>query len=401
MLGYLERNEADIAYQVFRPAQLEDDIVIVGPTVFPTGLKIISARGEASTKKNDMLNVTSKLATVTYVYLFICFIFASATLAYLLSRQGRQAKRKPLRIKRYYRAMLRSAWELLITLVDQENLNAISWPSRVVWTSFCWAIFMLIFAVLLNLMSVDGIVGQPPQRIDRVIDLFQGPYSEARVGMMKSFYYYATARSARSDSKLGILYQRMLRNDDCSDFRTCNLVDIDPTKLETSMKGLKMVEITVSELGFAFLADHSIYELLGKPLICLTRPDLGPKTHLSSDEMLTDYASVYFSKQTNRQLIKWMSYRLTSFLLESYSLKITAEKMLISFCENGPILYQEAAFRKCLDGVRPENGDPAGGLTFALFRKTHIASIFGISLAFSALIVECRAIIARFAYVYL
>ncbi|KAI1286178.1 hypothetical protein HDE_11161 [Halotydeus destructor] len=390
LLGYLERNDVSTVHQAFRPAQLADDVVIVGPTICPTGLQIVSAKGEVTNKANDMLNVTPQIGAVAYFYLSICCFLVLAIAGFLLVGRKNRPAWSPCSYKKFVRATIRSCWNLLITLVQQDNLNPVAWATRLVWICFCCAIFFMIFAVLLNLMSVDGIVGKAPERIDRVIDLFQGTYSTARVGMLKNFYYFTSVKLAPPRSNLGILYQRIIEANDCSDFNTCTLFAVDPAQMASSIEAMRIFNKTVSELGNAFLVDDSVFDQNLKPFVCLAIPSVGPKIHVSRDRMLSDYASIYFSKGTNPRVIKFLSYKLATFLLESGSARITIEKAYILLSESGPMPFEEQIFRRCLDGASDDEDDESrsAALSLSLFRKTLWLCGFGFLLSPVALVAE-------------
>ncbi|KAI1285107.1 hypothetical protein HDE_12217 [Halotydeus destructor] len=384
MLGLLQRNEATTVFQLFRPSQLRADIAVVGPTIWATGLQIVSAKGEARTSVNDMLNVTSQVASVAYLYLLICYILASFTLGYLIVYRNQA--------QTYVSAMLESKWNLLTTLVDQENFKTSFWTCRILWTSFCIAIFFLIFGVLLNLMSVDGVVGQTPQRIDRVIDLFQGVYSKARVFMLTSFYYFESVTSAPKKSQLGMLYRRMRDTDDCSDTRTCNFNYADPRNATSAWNILESFNYAFNHLGNGFLVDEQMFDTLLKPYICVALPKLGSSMHYTSDKMESDYASVYFSRTTDPRVVRRMSYRLTSILIEAAVTKIGLLELLRLMSENGPVAFNETSFRMCREGVRLDgDGAPSTALSLTLFRKTCWLSIVGLVMAVIALSTECWA----------
>ncbi|KAI1285994.1 hypothetical protein HDE_11462 [Halotydeus destructor] len=298
LLGAISRDEADTAFQLVRPASLKYDLVRIGPAVMPTDLIAMASKGKTVKFDFDVSDVLYN-GDLTTMSLFLIAVFMVASVL-AFSRRN---------VKDFASSCLRSTWNTLTTLVDQENYAVKSWWARILWLHYNLAIFVIVFGYIVNQISADEVVEKPPRRIDSVKDLFDPHFDKTKLMMSRNLFFYDYIITAKPQSRLGILFKRMSETSDCSKVDTCNFMDFKasdmPSMMTTLSKGIRAVESADS----ALLVDQNLSHRLGTMFGCSVFQDVLRGVQWTRDSLVSDYAAMFFSKKTGKHTLEYVSGR--------------------------------------------------------------------------------------------
>ncbi|KAI1290829.1 hypothetical protein HDE_07868 [Halotydeus destructor] len=392
MLGLAQRNEAQFLLNTVRPAGLEDDIVDIGRVLTPTGLLVISPRGEDDIESIEITDIMDAIKVDARLFILIT-IYAVLILMAFISTCNADITATKRNIDHFISKVNFIIWHFFSALTRQENLRTSSWSLRLIWLHCCVAIFILLFAALLNLLKTDGVADRPVHRIDKVDDLaYEADFQDISIMIYKAALFYETLRTAPKKSRGNILYERMLITDQptgkwAGKIQHMSFLEV---KYSDSAKARVMQDM-ISE-GFVrlervLLMDIFSFEMIYYPVNCITNIELAETMHRSQDFVYSDFTCQFFSKMANRDLRQVVDYR-SAVMVEGHMFPTLIGRLLEIF---GDILPASDDFRRfcCLKRFsQPEVPAVPSSVAVEKVRKMIFAVIFGILLAFCVLLAE-------------
>ncbi|KAI1285911.1 hypothetical protein HDE_11472 [Halotydeus destructor] len=391
MLGMAQRQEISMGVQVFRPASVEDEIVIVGPVILPTGLMVVSSLGQGlKDSDDDILNVFRSLKMEAIVFLGIS-VYTLITFVAFVSAYERNPTRM-LKLKFFVRQYLDKLWHLVMTVVDQENLPSSMWTIKLVWAFCCFAIFAVIFGYLMNLIQTDGVVEQPPKRIEYVHDLVHEPeFQDTHLMIITALHFYGYLLSSPKGSVANVLFERMSRTDKDDTTATLHHTSFLEMQLSNPARSMESFAYMTSDVEIgnriakALLVDTSIYDIAVHPAACIVAPDVVLRSLLSKDFVVSDYATVFFSKTVDKDLMRLATSKLTSVMEHGILYQICGA--MIKVFEDTILTDDKFKRFRCLHGIPPDD-IPVAPPSFELGKLRKASVICGCMIAMS-LVVFC------------
>ncbi|KAI1291780.1 hypothetical protein HDE_06987 [Halotydeus destructor] len=300
--------------QFVRPAGIEDDIVEFTPVVMPSGLQVMTTDGNGTTDTHDVMNVLQNIHMDASIYFVICWYFATAFLAFALVRRTRSLVL--VKLKRWLAQWYEQTFHFAVTMVDQEYLSPTPWSVRFAWLSCCVAIFVAIAGYLLNFIQTDGIVEQPGRRLERFHDLLDDKYyQEFQLSVITGFTFYSYFVTAAEGTAAYRLYSRMKKTDNCSYSATltdCSFVRVRTADPSDALEVVKYISTHAYKRGL--LINKSYVEAVLRPSACMFLSDVLSKSRASNDFLVADYMTGFYSKNIDRNLLKYLNHRITSMV---------------------------------------------------------------------------------------
>ncbi|KAI1289585.1 hypothetical protein HDE_08876 [Halotydeus destructor] len=311
ILGNVKRHEADMGLHIVRPASLQHEVVKLGPAVFPCELAVLTSRQLSGSADYSFLDFLSN--QTQFLVLIVGFIIA-AILAFAIT-----AKNRSTSVENFVRQYSEAMEQVAETILDQENASHALWSQRILWLSTCVAIFVIVFGYLVSYVSTDQLIERPSKTLDTVDDLFSPGFAKMRLVMSRNFLFFEHMQSADPQSRSGQLFARMSRGNNCSQPETCNLMHFSTNDLaKVSPLALALgPEFVEGHAGFLF--DREIVQQSRATVGCKINPKMNgtsviDRLHVSRDNVVSDYSSVYFSHKADKQVVKYVSYVVQTLL---------------------------------------------------------------------------------------
>ncbi|KAI1290899.1 hypothetical protein HDE_07830 [Halotydeus destructor] len=162
LLGILQRDEADYAFQLVRTDAIVDDNIYVGPAIYSGSASIVSKTARYRILDIEVTDVVRQFHAVTWAYLgIIAFtIMAACSLMYLALTKNELTR---LQTAEVWKKPAWTFWEILISQVNFKYDYGCTSATRLVAAI---GVFVVISSYLLNFMSCDQVTKQPLPLID-------------------------------------------------------------------------------------------------------------------------------------------------------------------------------------------------------------------------------------------
>ncbi|KAI1285875.1 hypothetical protein HDE_11473 [Halotydeus destructor] len=318
MLGMAQKQEITFAMQVVRPAGLRDDIVHLGPVLLPTGLQVSIPIGKGGTDTDDIMNVFRNVRWNALTYVLIWMYITTVLVAFFAAQQKTKFIMK---LKRWTSQWLNKVFHFTMALVAQESLASQVWAIRFVCLSFSIAIFVAVSGFLLNLIQTDGVVEMPPKWVEYFYDLIHEPeFKDRHLMIFTAFHFYDYLLTSTNGTLAYDLFTRMVKTDNCSFSETmqhCSFLKpqiSDMSSLAEMLMFMSTDDESVSKGRRALLIDKSIYDIALHPAGCIISTDAVLMTRNSKDFVVSDYATIFYSKTADKHLMKYVNHRTTSIV---------------------------------------------------------------------------------------
>ncbi|KAI1300192.1 hypothetical protein HDE_03497 [Halotydeus destructor] len=342
LLGLAQKNAITFAFQCVRPAALEEIVVDIGPVVMPTELVIDSALSADRQLEADLMDVFDNVDLDTAIYLLILLICSIAILAWISVYKTRQKFTKCLKLSRFASQCCHLTWNSFALTVDQEHFKTKFAAIAVAWTVTCFATFVLVFGVILNLMSTDSFVSQRDPRIELVSNLVDDVYfRQHRVVILTVSAFYSYVRSAKEGTRAYRLHQRMLQTDKCGELEHCSLLEFDgrnPSTVQYIAHHFK----TRSKI--AALVEDYFSAKIARPTGCIFGVDEERTVFTSKDSLVSDYATMFFSRLADKESKEYFSTRANHYI-EAGLVQPLTEALLQKVADIVPTDREFARFR--------------------------------------------------------
>lgn len=292
------------------PEMLHDDPILCGPVAVAGQPIIVSKRGPTTLMSVDILDVFS-----TFDYLFVaaystcCIITAVLLVAFAsMSRRGKRCSFERIwfrktRIK-FMRRLAGICWRMVELILDQENYVKPHAATRMLWSCFVLATFVIIFGYVWNLLSVDMVAVIPSPNIDNVEDLLSPTFKHVRPLTVSNFYTLSIIKGASKTSSMHKLYKHMMTR------KNESLVNIDiASSSEKSMKMMTRVMNAMQTGDEALLVFRFLLQFL-KSEYCHLRPDFTQTMYISRESMHETFLVFMYNKRINGELRRFYDYRL-------------------------------------------------------------------------------------------
>ncbi|KAI1285912.1 hypothetical protein HDE_11470 [Halotydeus destructor] len=354
---------------------------------------VVTSKGNSKAVTNDdLLNVLESFTSQTIVFLTVVMFIVVTLLAFVATYE--KTRKMPPKLKKLLFPWLSKAWNFALIVIDQEGMITKVWKINVAWLACCFAIFVLVFGYLLNLIQTDGVVMQPPRRVEVVHDLTNEPqFKDTHVMIISAFNFYQYLLGSSKETVGGNLFERMKRTD--SDGSTENLrhTSFLDLQLANPANSMELFAFMTSDLAAgnliskALLVDISMYELVVYPAACVVAPHVISRDHRSKDFVIADYVTFFFSNNVDEPLRKLASSKLTSIFEHGWIGKFYGS--LVNVLESSIATDDQFTRARCLHNIPDEIPTamfPAFGLK-KLAKTFVVCSIF-LALAILAFAVE-------------
>ncbi|KAI1287980.1 hypothetical protein HDE_09653 [Halotydeus destructor] len=308
-------DEIDFVSQKIRPAVLQDEVVGIGPVLFPTGLQSISRKGAATRATNDILDVLQDLSIEALAAVVICMYIGITVVTFVT--ESKRTSLLDFQLSQWVVGWLDKCWHFALTVVDQEILSPTIWAVRCVWLSCCVAIFLVVFGFLLGILSTDESVEIPSKRIETIHDLIHEPEFKDRPLMIFTILpFYAYLIESAKGTVASILYDRLKETDKCEagiSLENCSFVG---TQMADQEKAQNLLDLMYSKGGAkgsrVLLVDKYSWDPVFRPSFCVLAPGAFEGAHSSRDFVVADYATTFYNKAADKQLLKRSLYNIAT-----------------------------------------------------------------------------------------
>ncbi|KAI1287981.1 hypothetical protein HDE_09652 [Halotydeus destructor] len=390
LLGKVQRQEIDFVSQKIRPAVLQDEVVGIGPVLLPTGLQSISRGGAATRATNDILGVLQDLSIEALAAVAICIYIGITVVTFVT--ESKRTSLLDFQLIQWAVGWLDKCWHFALTVVDQEILSPTIWAIRFVWLSSCVAIFLVVFGFLLGMLSTDESVEIPSKRIETIYDLIYEPDFKDRPLMVFTILpFYTYLIESAKGTVASILYDRLKESDQCEagiSLVHCSFVE---TQMANHAEVTHQLNLMYSKGGAkgsrVLLVDKYSWDQIFRPLFCVLAPGAFEGAHSSRDFVVADYASTFYNKAADKQLLKRSLYNIATAVetaVLSHSVKLILQAVADS-TSTDDVLKRDRCVADIGDDVMVET---PGAFKLAKFKKTSVIISVMVVVSTIALILE-------------
>lgn len=292
-----------MALSVVRPDSLPFEPVRIGPVLSSDELKFMITKRKGAQKFLDVISIVQNFDLLTYSYIFCCTYCVIAISAIITFcgriRRKKRTVRKCKIVWLVMKSVSKYSWSICEIFLDQENLNPITWPDRILWLHYCLACFFTIFGIFLNLMSTEMVAVTKLPRIETLADLFLPYFSKSTPSVFTNLPSYSLIKSAPANSLLGALKERLNVNPRFS------LINLDHRNSEYMMERARDVQAAISGDDTSLISSEWTIDAIRIGL-CSSNPDLASKFYISksfADGVMT----FYFNKQFDVRAVNYIS----------------------------------------------------------------------------------------------
>ncbi|KAI1285908.1 hypothetical protein HDE_11476 [Halotydeus destructor] len=233
----------------------------------------------------------------------------------------------------------------------------------------------------------------PPSRIEHIYDLFHDPeFKDLNLMMFSALHFYTYLLTAPKGTVAFDLYSRMAKTDDCKisaavTHRSFLELDLSDAR---SLTGLLMFMSSPFKgspnARKGLLVDKSLREMAINPAACIFAPEITLRTSHSRDSVVADYATMFYSKNIDEHLMKYVNYR--TMAAEEADLAGKFWGNVVATLDSAMPTDDKFKRFRCMYNIKNENaneGPPPLDLT--KFRKTLLICL---TLLFLSLMAFCR-----------
>ena len=281
--------------QGVRPTTLGDNFRI-GTLFSHLDLIIISGKGHASNITVDLLDVVHKFDTETVNAMFYTTVTILAILsAAALTKLGQMMA-----------SLYEKAWKMFEVVVDQENYNPRKLTQSIIWSLWCLLLFFILFGRLCNEISADMVAQVKEPEMDSIEDVLSGPFTDARLRMLKGFYFYDYLKNARIESDVYTVYRKMVETSDCSTLDTCNFIDFEYGRVSEIMQLFKRA---IRNRKDGLLFNRQQLENMVMIMTCPVDREMTMNMHVSKKSIAEDILVSFYHRKISSEVSKYVDHR--------------------------------------------------------------------------------------------
>lgn len=199
MIGYLQRDEADLAIQFARSDQLKYEPVKLGPPAGPADMVFISKRIESTNSSLQVTDVVNRMDSLAFYWFFFTSYFVLFFLTMAVESSGSVA---------FVKKVAFNAMQMLALILDQEH-NSPEKSAAILWLFYVVGCFVAVFGFFQSLLSSDLIANYPAHQINSLSDQMSPAFNHVQPHVVKNLYVYSILKMAKSGSLESKLLRRL------------------------------------------------------------------------------------------------------------------------------------------------------------------------------------------------
>lgn len=268
------------------------------PAVGPMDILILGSKGNVTLRTADILDVLQNLEIVAMVEL-ITITIITVTLMTLIITIETKSKRLKKFLKKFIKHYYRLLWKCFDIYVDQEDLRTRQWTVKIMWSTICISVFVVVHGLLLNLLSVDSVVTIKPPVINTLRDLFSEDFKHVDPLVLTSLYFYPELMNS-NNKRLGKLRSRVKKE---------NCLDLGNLGLSELFKRFEGAAVTGDEVILLSM----FMESMGRTPFCFLNYKMTTTLHRSKS-IQTGILTTFYNKNIDSRLRLLLDYRIRNYL---------------------------------------------------------------------------------------
>ena len=240
-------------------------------------LMAFSSKGDPMTRPIEIIDDIREFSSILFAFLAIIVTLLSLTLGgtFMVNTVRHLTIKKTILI--YFRQSLRAFWNILETVLDQENYSPKQKFRRMIWLFLVIGIFLIV-GYYANMMHTNMVSDVWPPTIDRISDFFTDRFKSVDVFMFKSLWFYDILHDSDHGSDLRRLYDK-LKTNNCSmaNNRYCGFYKLVFGVLKMTQLAKYLANFITSRQGSIITADVSMK--IARTGICSFEPKMWRHLH--------------------------------------------------------------------------------------------------------------------------
>ncbi|KAI1288198.1 hypothetical protein HDE_09564 [Halotydeus destructor] len=298
------RQKSDFAFYGTPLGSFSYNGLTPGPVLSSLSLGIHSQVGTSVVVLGDALDTIRDLSAEVKLYLVIIVHLTACC----MSHAGRN----------FFSSYLNTIWHSVLNFLDQENYTVKSKTGRIIWLSFNIFVFVSVFGFILNLMSTDAFVASPPRRIEVIEDVFD-PYfidRKIRYYLPTNDFFFNYLRDSKRGTAMRRLYDHMNSTKDCSQIETCNFIEVQTGRADSTARFQKMLALLQEKSekdDSALFVTTQLAEHCVIPAVCRFEPDWIKKLYTSPQAVVEDVMITLQRADLGSEIGRYLRYKFSSF----------------------------------------------------------------------------------------
>ena len=204
LLGKLQRSEFDTVPYFARPDSLPFNPVLIGKVFLAADVSVGFMKKFAVSSKRELTSFVTEFPGIVYVYILIALFIFIVSFLILEKKKKKLPLIKRLTLTKIAHLIEQTSY----CLVDQETLDAVTTPGRIVLFTLHTLLVTFIYGLFLSKIGADLVVMKEPYNIQSIEDIIETD-SQIQPMVYKQFFLINLMKQAsvyRPSSTLARLY---------------------------------------------------------------------------------------------------------------------------------------------------------------------------------------------------
>ncbi|KAI1290909.1 hypothetical protein HDE_07833 [Halotydeus destructor] len=374
LLGMLQRDEIDYAFQIVRTDAIIDDNIYAGPAVYSGSSYIISKTLKFKNVNIEVADVVRHFTMVAWEYLgIICFVVSVVS-----SFMYATLSRKTSTVRDVALVGSKQVWNYFEILTAQGMVARDHVSTSIAWVVTSLGTFIIVSGYLLNFMSCDQVAQEPQPLIDSLEAQLSPNFRHVGPTVFNNFFLYQKLIKPEPGTQLYVLAQLIKEKG--------KFIDAEASAKKGSLDNMYRLIDEIDRGKKTMISESVFWDLISHRVLCASSSTKVIDVIVSQpfNEGVLTY---FFNKRLPGEVIRYLDYHARN----AVELGVTNQRVVSSAS------YMIASYfndnydtMRCYTGLRDDEMDSLEFVDAGIpaYKSTFFYCVCALAVSFSALVVE-------------